>query len=109
MRNITVAISDAQYRTARCDTSISSRFEHLLRNQPTVARAVSAMLAHELQDMGITPSKEAQGLIERPRQNQNATHRFRGVNKCEPPQSSQSQEVNPPLPTSHSIAANVQL
>jgi hypothetical protein len=104
MKNITVAISEAQYRAARVcaaerDTSISSIVEHLLRNLPTVARAVSAMLAHELQAMGISPSKEAQaliGIIERPRQNQNLTRRFRGVNKCEPPQPSQSQEVNQP-------------
>jgi hypothetical protein len=117
VKNITVAISDAQYRAARVraaehDTSISSRFEHLLRNQPTVARAVSAMLAHELQAMGVTPSKEAQtliGIIERPRQNQNASHRFRGVNKCDPPQPPQSQQVNQPAAESHSIAANVQL
>jgi hypothetical protein len=47
--------------------------------------------------------------IERTRRNQNTTHRFRGVNKCEPPQSSQSQQVNQPVATSHRIAANVQL
>jgi hypothetical protein len=46
---------------------------------------------------------------ERPRRNQNATHRFRGVNKCDPPQPPQSQAVNHPAAESHSIAANVQL
>jgi hypothetical protein len=91
MKNIAVALSDAQYR---------------------VARAISAMPAYEFQAMGIPPSKEPQaliGIIERPRRNQNATHRFRGVNKCEPPQPPQSQEVNQPAAESHSIAANVQL
>jgi hypothetical protein len=109
MKNITVAISDAQYRPAERDTS---RFEHLLQNLPTVARAISAMPADELQAMGTAPSQEPQALIDiiqRPRRNQNATRRFRGVIKCDPPQPPQSQEVNQPLPTSHSIAANVQL
>jgi hypothetical protein len=78
----------------------------------TVTRAVPAMPAHELQAMGIAPSNEAQALvdvIQRPGRNQNTTHRFRGVNKCEPPQTPQSQEVNQPAASSHSIAANVQL
>jgi hypothetical protein len=117
MKNITIAISDAQYRATRVwaaerDTSISSMVQQLLQNLPTIARAVSAMLAYEIQARGLPPSKEAQALIdiiERPRQNQNPTRRFRGVNKCEPPQSPQSQEVNEPEAESHSIAANVQL
>jgi hypothetical protein len=116
MKNITIAISDAQYRATRVwaaerDTTISSMVEQLLQKLPTVARAVSAMLAYEIQARGLPPSKEAQALIdiiERPRRNQNATHRFRGVNKCDSPQTPQSQEVNQPAAESHSITSNVQ-
>ena len=115
MKNITVAISDAQYRAARVwaaerDTSISSMVEQLLRNLPTIARAVSAMLAYEIKARGVTPSPEARNLIEiirRPRPTENETHAFRGVKKCDPPQPPQSQEVNKAEASSHRIAANV--
>jgi len=49
------------------------------------------------------------GIIERPRRNQNSTHRLRGVNKCEPRPPPQSQQVKQPVASLHSIAENVQL
>ena len=115
MKNITIAISEAQYRAARIwvterNTSISSMVELLLRKLPTVARAVSAMLADEIEARGVTPSPEARNLIEiirRPRPTENETHAFRGVKKCDPPQPPQSQGLNKALASSHRITANV--
>jgi len=81
--------------------------EHLLRNLPTVARAI---LAHQLQAMGIEPAKEARALIDiiQPSgRTENRTHAFREVKKCGSPQRPQSQEVNKAKASSHRIAANV--
>jgi hypothetical protein len=66
MKNITAAISHAQYRATRVPAAIE-------------------------------PS----------RRTQNTTHRFRGVNKCDPPQPPQSQQLNNASATSHRITANV--
>ena len=115
MKNITVAISDAQYRAARAwaaqrDTSLSAMVDHLFQNLPTVARAVRAVIAHELQARSFTPSKESQALIDiihPPSQTENRTHAFRGVKKCDPPQPPQSQELNKAVASSHRITANV--
>jgi hypothetical protein len=60
MRNITVSVTDAQFRKARIwaaerDTTLSHMVQYLLANLPKTARAVSAILESELADRGISP------------------------------------------------------
>jgi hypothetical protein len=64
MRNITVSVTDAQYRKARVwaaerDTSVSHMVQYLLANLPKTARAVSAILQSEIADRGILPEDPA--------------------------------------------------
>jgi hypothetical protein len=60
MRNITVSVTDAQFRNARIwaaerDTTLSHMVQYLLANLSKTARAVSAILESELADRGIAP------------------------------------------------------
>ena len=97
MKNITVRISDVQHRKARVwaaarGTSLSAMVEHLLQNLPTVARAVRAILASELEAKGIAPSPEAQALISIIKgrvPNLNKTHRLLPVQRCNTTQPAQ--------------------
>jgi hypothetical protein len=69
MKNITLSITDLQYRRTRiwaaqrgCSASFIVR--RCLEDLPKVARALQAVNAYELDRMGIRPSPENQALVD---------------------------------------------
>jgi hypothetical protein len=69
MKNITVSITDLQYRRTRIwaaqrDCSASFIVRRVLEDLPKIARALQAVNAYELDRMGIRPTPENQALVD---------------------------------------------
>ncbi len=69
MRNITLSITDLQYRRIRTwaaqrDCSLSFLVRRFLEDLPRAARALQAVNAYELDRLGIRPTPENQALVD---------------------------------------------
>ena len=69
MKNITLSVTDLQYRRIRIwaaqrDCSASFIVRRVLEDLPRIARALQAVNAYELDRMGIRPTPENQALVD---------------------------------------------